>query len=79
MPLNTEDLERIMEIVMTQEQYRNNAREVQRDFAQLDEGISRISTSLQTNLPEYFTFVSDDLIQSIIDLLGDLLQWKKFR
>jgi GAF domain-containing protein len=77
MPLNTDDLERIMEIVMMQTQYRSSVREVQRDFAQLDEGIARISTSLQNNLPEEFTFDRDDLIQNIIDLLGDLLQVEK--
>lgn len=77
MPLNTDDLERITQIVMMQEQFRNSAREVHRDFAQLDDGIARISASLQANLPEYFTFESDDLIQGIIDVLGDLLQVEK--
>lgn len=76
-PLNTDDLERIIQILLVQEQYRSSAMEAKRDFTQLDEGMGRISSSLLANLPDYFTFDRDDLIQNIIDLLGDLLQVEK--
>lgn len=77
MPLNTDDLERILQIASMQEEFRATTQAIQRDFAQLDEGIAKMSKSLQNAIPEHFTFERDDLIQGIIDLLGDLLQVEK--
>jgi GAF domain-containing protein len=77
MPLNTDDLERIVQIATAIEEHRKSAFATQQDFASLDAGITRISLPLQKNLADNFTFEQDELIQGIIDLLGDLLQVEK--
>ncbi|HSE42396.1 MAG TPA: GAF domain-containing protein [Acidobacteriota bacterium] len=73
-PLNTTDLEHIMDIAIQIQDYRQRVVDSRRDFEQLEEGIARISVPLQDNLPAHFTFDQDELLQSIVDLLADVLQ-----
>lgn len=73
-PLNVLDLEQVMNIAMTLEQYRQKTLETQRDFQQLEEGIARISLPFEESLPKNFTFEQDEMIQALIDLLTDILQ-----
>lgn len=73
-PLNVLDLEQVMNIAMTLEQYRQKALETQRDFQNLEEGIARISLPFEESLPKNFTFEQDEMIQGLIDLLTDILQ-----
>ena len=74
MPLNMDDLERVMKIAMSIEMYRTKAIESQQDFARLEKGISRISAPLSDTLPSSFTFDQDETIQGVVDLLADVLQ-----
>jgi GAF domain-containing protein len=73
-PLNTLDLEHIMDIAMQMRDYRQRVLDTRRDFEQLEEGIARMSVPLQENLPAHFTFDQDELLQNIVDLLADVLQ-----
>jgi GAF domain-containing protein/FixJ family two-component response regulator len=77
MPLNTEDLSHIMRIVRKIEEYKEQALATRNDFTQLEEGISRMFSSLNDKFPEKFTFEEDELIQGILELLADILQVDK--
>ncbi|PWT92570.1 MAG: hypothetical protein C5B54_03315 [Acidobacteria bacterium] len=74
MPLNMDDLERLINICVNIDTLRSKAIETQQDYARLEKGIARMSVPLTESLPQRFTFDQDDLIQAIIDLLADILQ-----
>jgi GAF domain-containing protein len=73
-PLNILDVEQVMKMAVTLEQYRQSTLEIQTDFQQLEAGIARISLPFEESLPKNFTFEQDDVIQGIIDLLADILE-----
>ena len=77
MPLNTDDLSHVMNIVRRIEDYQEQALATRDDFVQLEEGIARMFTPLKDNFPEKFTFEEDQLIQGILELLADILQVDK--
>jgi len=77
MPLNTEDLMHVMRLAKKIEEYQELALASRNDFTQLEEGIARMFSSLMDQFPEKFTFAEDELIQSILELLADILQVDK--
>ncbi len=77
MPLNTDDLSHIMRITRRMEEFQDKATASQSDFTQLEDGIARMFIPMQGKFPERFTFEEDDLIQGILELLGDILQVDK--
>jgi GAF domain-containing protein/FixJ family two-component response regulator len=77
MPLNTDDLGHVMDIVRKLEEFQEQALASRNDFTQLEEGIARMFAPLSDKFPDKFTFDQDGLIQSILELLADILQVDK--
>jgi GAF domain-containing protein/ActR/RegA family two-component response regulator len=77
MPLNTDDLSHVMNIVKKIEEYQEQALASKNDFVQLEEGIARMFGPLEDQFPKKLTFDEDQLVQSILELLGDILQVEK--
>lgn len=73
-PLNTMDLEHVMNMALRIEEHQQLAKNTNREFASLEEGIARLSLPLHGSLPERFTFEQDELTQGIVELLADALE-----
>lgn len=74
MPLNTDDLEHVMNIALRMQENQRTVVDTRRDFEQLESGIARLFAPLKGTLAKSFSFESNELVQGIIELLGDILQ-----
>ncbi len=77
MPLNTDDLQHVMKMALAIEDQQKSAVDARKDFEHLEEGIARLFSPLKDSFPKTITFEEDDLLQGILDLLGDILQVEK--
>jgi GAF domain-containing protein len=77
MPLNPDDLDHITRTALALQDNQMSVQETRRDFEELEAGIARLFQPLKNSLTHSFSFESDELIQGIVELLGDILQVEK--